>query len=168
MALKIDTEKAFDSIEWSFLLNALRLHGFNSTWINWVSQCISSPSFSFLINGSPFGNFKSSRGLRQVDPLSPFLYIIGANVLSRLLQKAETLGSLKGIKISLGCPQISHLQFVDDLLIFSKANPTSAATILDCLASYQSWSRQKINYSKSGVIFSKNTAGKQQLIYAIS
>jgi hypothetical protein len=67
---------------------------------------------------------------------------------------------LKGIKLSPGCPQISHLQFADDLLIFSKANPTSATTILDCLASYQSWSGQKINYSKSGVIFSKNTTGQ--------
>ncbi len=160
MALKIDTEKAFDTLEWSFLLNVLRLHGFSSIWINWVSQCISTPSFSSLINGSPFGNFKSSRGLRQGDPFSPFLHIIGANVLSRLLQKVEIFGSLKGIKISPCCPQISHLQFADDLLIFSKANPTSAATILDCLASYQSWSGQKINYSKSGVIFRKNTTGQ--------
>ena len=136
MALKIDTEKAFDTMEWSFLLNVLRLHGFSPTWINWVSQCISTPTFSFLINGSPFGNVKSSRGLRQGDPLSPFLYIIGADVLSRLLQRAESLGSLQGIKISPGCPQISHLQFADDLLIFSKANPTSATTILNCLTSY--------------------------------
>jgi hypothetical protein len=160
MALKIDIEKAFDIMEWPFILNVLRLHGFSSTWINWVSQCISTPTFSFLINGSPFGNIKSSRGLRQGDPLSPFLYIIGADVLSRLLQRAESLGSLKGIKISPGCPQISHLQFADDLLIFSKAIPTSARSILDCLASYQAWSGQKINYSKSGVIFSKNTTGQ--------
>ena len=136
MALKINTEKAFDTLEWSFLLNVLRLHGFSPTWINWVNQCISTPTFSFLINGSPFGNVKSSRGLRQGDPLSPFLYIIGADVLSRLLQRAESLGSLQGIKISPGCPQISHLQFADDLLIFSKANPTSATTILNCLTSY--------------------------------
>ena len=135
MALKINTKKAFDTMEWSFLLNVLCLHGFSPAWINWVSQCISTPTFSFLINGSPFGNFKSSRGLCQGDPLSPFLYIIGADVLSRLLQRAKTLGSLKGIKISSNCPQISHLQFADDLLIFSKANPTSATTILDCLTS---------------------------------
>jgi hypothetical protein len=96
----------------------------------------------------------------KVTPSHHFLYIIGADVLSKLLQRVESLGSLQGIKISPGCPQISHLQFADDLLIFSKANPTNAATILDCLASYQSWSGQKINYSKSGAIFSKNTAGQ--------
>jgi hypothetical protein len=160
MALKIDTEKAFDTLEWSFLLKVLRLHGFGSTWINWVSQCISTPSFSILINGSPFGYFKSSRGLRQGDPLSPFLFIIGADILSRLLQRAENLGTLQGIKISPRCPQISHLQFADDLLIFSKSNTTNATTILDCLVSYQSWSGQKINYSKSAIIFSKNTIGR--------
>ena len=160
MALKIDTEKAFDTLEWSFLLKVLRLHGFGSTWINWVSQCISTPSFSILINGSPFGYFKSSRGLRQGDPLSPFLFIIGADILSRLLQRAENLVTLQGIKISPCCPQISHLQFADDLLIFSKSNTTNATTILDCLASYQSWSGQKINYSKSAIIFSKNTVGR--------
>jgi hypothetical protein len=118
------------------------------------------PSFSILINGSPFGFFKSFRGLRQGDPLSLFLFIIGADILSRLLQQAESIGSLQGIKISPRYPQISHLQFADDLLIFSKANSSNVATILDCLASYQSWFGQKINYNKSGVIFSKNTMGQ--------
>ena len=160
MALKIDTEKAFDTIEWPFLLNILRLHGFNSKWINWVNQCISTPTFSILLNGSPFGHFKSSRGLRQGDPLSPFLFIIGVDILSRLLQKAESLGNLHGIQLSPSCPQISHLQFADDLLIFSKANSSNASTILECLSSYQAWSGQKINYSKSSVIFSKNTIGQ--------
>uniref|UniRef100_A0A2N9IIB3 Reverse transcriptase domain-containing protein n=1 Tax=Fagus sylvatica TaxID=28930 RepID=A0A2N9IIB3_FAGSY len=144
----------------SFLLNILRLHGFNTKWINWVNQCISTPSFSILLNGSPFGHFKSTRGLRQGDPLSPFLFIIGADILSRLLQKAESLGNLHGIKISPNCTPISHLQFADDLLIFSKANSSYASIILDCLSSYQAWSGQKINYSKSSVIFSKNTTGQ--------
>jgi hypothetical protein len=88
------------------------------------------------------------------------LFIIGADILSRLLQQAESIGSLQGIKISPRCSQISHLQFADDLLIFSKANSSNVATILDCLASYQSWFGQKINYNKSGVIFSKNTMGQ--------
>uniref|UniRef100_A0A2N9HT90 CCHC-type domain-containing protein n=1 Tax=Fagus sylvatica TaxID=28930 RepID=A0A2N9HT90_FAGSY len=167
MALKIDTEKAFDTLEWSFLLKVLRLHGFGSTWINWVSQCISTPSFSILINGSPFGYFKSSRGLRQGDPLSPFLFVIGADILSRLLQRAENLGTLQGIKISPRCPQISHLQFADDLLIFSKSNTTNATTILDCLVSYQSWSGQKINYSKSAIIFQAKSSSFQDLVEKI-
>ena len=76
MVLKIDTEKAFDTLEWSFLLNVLLLHGFSNTWVNWISQCISTPSFSIQINGSPFGFFKSSRGLHQVTLCPHFCLLL--------------------------------------------------------------------------------------------
>jgi hypothetical protein len=85
MALKLDIEKAFDSLEWSFLLKILELLGFHPTCINWIGQCISNSSFSILLDGSPYGNFKPSRGIRQGDPLSPFLFILGSEILSRLI-----------------------------------------------------------------------------------
>ncbi len=157
MMLKIDTEKAFDTMEWSFILNILRCFGFNSTWINWIKECISSPTCSVLLNGSLFGKIKSERGLRQGDSLSPFLFIIGSEILARLLQQAENANTLQGIKLGPRCPQITHLQFADDLLILAKATTTNATTILQCLNSYQSCSGQKINLNKSKIIFSKNT-----------
>jgi hypothetical protein len=64
MAIKIDMEKAFDHIKWSFILAILSKLGFHPTWINWIQICISSSSFSILINGSPFGLFSPERGLR--------------------------------------------------------------------------------------------------------
>jgi hypothetical protein len=117
-----------------------------------------TPSFSILINGSPFGHFAPKRGLRQGDPLSPFLFILGSEALSRLLLKQESLGLLKGISISRNNYPISHLLFADDLIIFAKATSAEASVIKGCLDNYCRWSGQAVNISKSTILFSKNTA----------
>jgi hypothetical protein len=137
MAIKIDMEKAFDSMEWNFLFVILKKLGFHSIWINWICIRITSPSFSILINGNPFGLFTPACGLRQGDPLSPFLFILGIEVFSRLLQRQFSLGSLKGIKMLKTCSPITHLLFVDDLLIFAKATSSEASTIRNCLDLYR-------------------------------
>jgi hypothetical protein len=140
MVLKLDMEKAFDFMEWEFLLKILELLGFNSTWIHWIRQCITTSSFSILLDGAPFGKFTPSRGLRQVDPFSPFLFILGTEILSRLIEREESLGLLHGIKMIRMCLPISHLLFADDVIIFSKANACEAGVILKCLSTYSSWS----------------------------
>jgi hypothetical protein len=89
MFLKMDMEKAFDKMEWNLILSIMQHLGFHVTWLQWIKSCISSPSFSILLNGSPFGLFSPSRGLRQRDPLSPFLFILGSELLSRLLFKEK-------------------------------------------------------------------------------
>jgi hypothetical protein len=108
MAVKIDMEKAFDRMEWDFLLTIMLKLGFHPTWVNWIRICVSTPSFSILINGSPFGKFTPSRGLRQGDPLSHFLFILGTEVLSRLFHQQESLGLLNGIRIAKSCPSVNH------------------------------------------------------------
>jgi hypothetical protein len=157
MAVKVDMEKVFDRMEWDFLLSILGKLGFHPTWISWIHICISTTSFSILINGSPFGMFSPSRGLRQGDHLSPFLFILSTEVLSRLIHHQESIGLLKGIKIGKHCPPITHLLFADDLLIFAKATLTEARTIKSCLDSYCAWSGQQVNEAKSSILFSKNT-----------
>jgi hypothetical protein len=157
MFLNLDMEKAFDKMEWEFILSIMQRLGFHSSWISWIRLCISSSSFSILINGSPFGLFSPKRGLRQGDPLSPFLFIIGSEVLSRLLFREEALGNLKGLSIARNTPPIHHLLFADDLLIFGKASHKEATSIQTCLTKYCHWSGQSINNGKSSIRFSSNT-----------
>jgi hypothetical protein len=88
--------------------------------------------------------------------LSPFPFILGLEILSRLIEKEENLGLLRGIKMASSCPPISHILFADDVLIFSKSNVSEAWVILNCLLKYSSWLGQRINMSKSAIFFSRN------------
>lgn len=74
LAIKVDLAKAFDKVEWNLLLCILSNLGFSETFTGWIKECLSTSSFSFMINGSPFGNLKPIREIRQGDPLSPFLF----------------------------------------------------------------------------------------------
>jgi hypothetical protein len=157
MFMKMDMEKAFDRMEWSFLLAILEKLGFSPIWPSWIRICISFTSFSILLNGSPYGFFSPGRRLRQGDPFSPFLFILGAEVFSRLMFKEERNNSLKGLRISKNCTPIHHLLFVDDLLIFGEASVSVVASIKSYLDKYCRWSSQLINVSKSSIQFSRNT-----------
>lgn len=133
--------------------------GFSPQWIQWISQCMSTVSYSIMLNGSPYGFFVPSRGLRQGDPLSPFLFIIGMEVLTRIIMREENRGSIHGVKISRNAPPVSHLLFADDLIIFSRANKFEATTIRSCLQKFSAWSGQTINEAKLAVHFSRNFRG---------
>ena len=118
---KLDIEKAYDHVSWSFLLVGLKKMGFGERWIKWIEWCISTMRFSILINGSPSGFFQSSRGLRQEDPLSSYLFVIAIEVFSCLLRRVISGGFLSGWRVrdrSGEGLQISHLLFADDTLVF--------------------------------------------------
>ncbi|XP_026417281.1 uncharacterized protein LOC113312760 [Papaver somniferum] len=99
VGIKIDMAKAFDRVNWDFLLQVLSQMGFSSQWFNLIHQCISTTSMAVLVNGSPGKFFKPSRGLRQGDPLSPYLFLFCMKALSRYLTHAETQQQIHGIKI---------------------------------------------------------------------
>ena len=152
---KLDMEKAYNHVGWNFLLYMLRRCGFSSTWRRWIFTCISSARFSILVNGSPTGFFESSRGLRQGDPLSPFLFLIVMEALSRLLARVGTGHFIKGF--SVGCPEeeslnISHLLFADDTLIFCKADPLQLRYLKGVFIWFQAVSGLKINLGKSELV----------------
>lgn len=154
MAVKTDMSKAYDMIEWNFLRAVLTRFGFHATWISWLMKCVSSVSYSFLINGGPQGNVLPSRGLRQGDPLSPYLFILCTEVLSGLCQQAMRSGTLPGVKVARNCPPINHLIFADDTMFFSKSNASSCATLVSILSRYELASGQSINRAKSSITFS--------------
>jgi hypothetical protein len=103
--------------------------GFHPNCIQWIQQRITTSSFSVLLDGAPYRKFYPTRCLRQGDPLSPFLFILGSKILSRLIEREENLGLLHGIRMTKSCPSISHLLFVDDVIIFSRAKESEAGVI---------------------------------------
>lgn len=120
---KLDIEKAYDHVNWSFLLCMLRRCGFGEKWCSWIDFSISSACFSVLVNGSPAGFFSSSRGLRQGDPL---LFVVVMKVLSKMLFVSVNSGLFSGFSVgsrNSATVHISHLLFADDTLIFCGANP---------------------------------------------
>lgn len=102
-----------DKMEWPFILLALK------NFISWISTCLSIVSFSILLNGSPYGDFSSTKGFRQGDPLSPFLFIIGTKLPSRLLLLEESRTNLKGLKLGIYGPRFSHLLLGVELHVLS-------------------------------------------------
>ena len=154
--LKIDLAKAFDRIEWNFIVSALARKGFHGHFINLVHACISSPMFSVIINGQSSAKFSSSRGIRQGCPLSPYLFVFAVNELALTLQDALQTNQLVGISLGLDCPPIHSLIFADDLIVCGKANVQEAQSISRIIDHFCYNSGQTPNWNKSGILFSKN------------
>lgn len=117
MALKLEMSKAYDRVDWRFLHHVMLCMNFPSVLVDLVMRCVTSVSYSILVNGHPGPHFSTQRGLRQGDPISPYLFIMCAEVFSELLSRAQSIGCLKGIKIGRHSPEINHLFFTDDSII---------------------------------------------------
>ena len=157
-AVKIDMEKAYDRIEWDFLLKCLEQLGFHPIWINWIRECVTTVSYSVLVNNEPCGFFKPTRGLRQGDPLSPYLFLICMDVLAkRLAHQALNSKSGIGFKLAPRADRIPCLFFADDSLLFCKATSQAVLHLKSLLDTFCHQSGQLINLQKSMIVFSKNT-----------
>ena len=127
-----------------------------------IMSCLRFVSYSILLNGQPVGSIKPSKGLRQGDPLSPYLFLLCAMGLQGLVQKAEMEGSLKGVAICRHGPRISHLFFADDSVLFCRATEDECQRVLNILAVYERGTNQKINREKTNIFFSSNTIHQTQ------
>jgi len=156
IAIKTNISKAYDRVEWPFLENAMRRLGFAESWIQLIMECVKSVRYQVLINGTPHGEITPTRGLRQGDPLSPYLFVICTEMLVKMLQVAEQKQLITGLKVARGAPPISHLLFADDSMFYCKENNEELGQIIRIIEEYNLASGQRVNYLKSSVYFGKH------------
>lgn len=118
IAIKLDLTKVYDRVECQMIFNMMEQVGFNQGRIRWIKECMSLVSFKALINGSPGKSFTPTRGLRQSDPMSSFLFLLCAEGVSASLIYLERINQISRIKINGSCIVISHLLFADNCYIF--------------------------------------------------
>ncbi|XP_020266417.1 uncharacterized protein LOC109841906 [Asparagus officinalis] len=151
--VKIDFTKAFDSINWNFLINLLKVQGFGQRWCSWIYNIISTSSCAVLINGSPSKSFKCKRGLKQGDHLSPLLFNIVADVLCKMIRHNVEEGLLSNLGIKEPLNQIRSLQFADDTLLFVRSTKNDISILKAILYIFEDISWLGINFSKSSLIY---------------
>uniref|UniRef100_A0A803QHF5 Reverse transcriptase domain-containing protein n=1 Tax=Cannabis sativa TaxID=3483 RepID=A0A803QHF5_CANSA len=152
VALKLDMEKAFDKVEWAYIKHILQHFGFPYPFISLINNCLSHKIFP-------------TRGIRQGDPLSPYLFLLVAEGLSGIINAKTNSNSFHGISISRSAPSISHLLFADDSLLFTKVSPSTCTKIKDILSLYHQATGQSVNFHKSSILFSPNTTSSDCHIF---
>ncbi|GJV55335.1 RNA-directed DNA polymerase, eukaryota [Tanacetum coccineum] len=159
LIFKVDFEKAFDSVRWDFLDDVLKKFGFGEQWRRWIQCCLNSSKGSILVNGSPTNEFQFYKGLKQGDPLSPFLFILVMESLHLSFQRVVDAGLFKGIKLN-SSTTISHMFYADDVVFvgqWCEGNITTLTHVLECF--YRA-SGLRINMAKSkimGTLVAKDT-----------
>jgi hypothetical protein len=147
----------------------MRWLGFDDKWVNLVMTCIRTMTYSVVVNGNPVGNIQPSRGIRQGDPISPYLFLICAEALSALLHKVEQKGIITGVPTSPKGPRLSHLFFADDSMLFCRSNSVEWRRLIKILGTYEEGSGQKLNLNKTSIFFSRNTSfERKQKILSLS
>ncbi|XP_074299091.1 uncharacterized protein LOC141630116 [Silene latifolia] len=131
--------------------------GFDGSWVERVMECVTTVNYEVLVNGTVSTTFTPERGLRQEDSISPYLFILCAEVLSSLLRREVENNTIHGIRIAPTAPVIFHLLFADDRIFFVKANEMEAGRVKALLYAYEKASGQVVNYDKTIVSFSKGT-----------
>eukprot|EP00253_Pinus_taeda_P012272 PITA_12272 len=153
MLMQLDLSKAYDKVSSKYLEVVLRAFGFCRTWIKWILALIKSPRYSILVNGAPSIPFTPSRGIRQGDPLSPFLFVIIMEGLSRTIAKKKAEGKIKGLQPIKSLPATTHQQFVDDTMLHGSPTVKEAVAYRDILDLFSQASGMEINFSKSTIFF---------------
>jgi hypothetical protein len=132
----------------------MRKLGFVDRWIDLMMACVGSVRYQVRFNSEETEMFVPSRGLRQGDPLSPYLFLLCAEGLSGLLLREEEVGGIDGVRVCRNAPSVSHLLFADDSLILMKADLNNATSLQQVLDTYCANSGQLVSLAKSSIFFS--------------
>ena len=157
VAIKLDMSKTYDRMEWGFIKLVMVKMGFHEKWVELSMHCITSVSYFILVNGVAYGDITPTRGLRQGDHISPYIFLLCADGFSSLINNAARNHRISGVSICRGRPKITHLFFADNSLLFCKANGQECQNLINILQLYEAALGQKINVDKSSVFFSNNT-----------
>ncbi|GKV48207.1 hypothetical protein SLEP1_g55033 [Rubroshorea leprosula] len=144
---KVNFEKAYDKVCWGFINYMMLRMGFCETWRRWIQECLRSSSVSIIVNGSPTRQFTVTKGIRQGDSLSPFLFLIVAEGLNGMVTAAIEKKLYKGVTMGSGEVMVSHLQFADDIIFFGEATEENIWAIKCIVRSFELVSGLKINYT---------------------
>ena len=136
--------------------------GFAHRWIQLIMMCVTSVEYVVVVNGEPCGRIFPKRSLRQGDPISPYLFLLCAESLSSIIDNANERGVLTGVPTSRRGPRISHIFFVDDSLLFCRANILQWDKLTHIHHLYEKLSGQRLNHNKTSLFFSKNTSGEEK------
>jgi hypothetical protein len=148
---KIDFEKAYDKVKWSFLQQALRMKGFPPKWCEWVARFVQGGSVGIKVNDDIGHYFQTLKGLRQGDPMSPILFNIVADMLAVLIARAKEDGQIRGLVPHLVEGGISVLQYADDTILFMEHDLEKSINMKLILSFFEQLSGLKINYHKSEI-----------------
>jgi hypothetical protein len=149
MIFKVDFEKAYDSVNWKFLEYMLVKFGFAKKWVAWIHACVCAGNLSVLVNGGPTRQVNISRGLKQGDPLAPFLFLLVVEGLGLLMDRSVTLHFFKPFIINNSGVAVSHLQYADDTLFIGEACVENLWCVKAILRWFELMSGLKVNFAKS-------------------
>jgi hypothetical protein len=147
--LKLDFEKAYDKINWSFVQQTLRMKGFSPTWCKWIASFMGGGHVGIKVNDQVGQNFQTRKRVRQGDPLSPILFNIVVDILAILINRAKNEGQISGVIQNIIDDGLSILQYADDTILFMDHNIEQATNMKLLLAAFEQLSCLKINYHKS-------------------
>eukprot|EP00253_Pinus_taeda_P017934 PITA_17934 len=167
MIMQLDIAKAYDKVNWIYIKKVLTAFGFDHNWVRWVMALVTTSSFSILVNGSPSDIFIPSRGVRQGDPLSPFLFILMMEGLGRSIKHAKAMGKIKGIQLSKNGQAPTRQQFVDDTMQQGIPIVKEALAYNKILKEFSTATGMEVNLSKSKISFLNTSIAIQRNISRI-